>query len=768
MSSLFRPKRSFLQNTAWQHSAINALHYNTSQQGSVLPLIYGTVRVQMNLIDLNDYRGPKGKKGKVGSIPLSGTSQTGKGSGGSKGKGAKKNKHYSVNIDVAICQGPVHFDPHNTIYSSSGVEQFGSSILHFYEGQDGQALDPHFNKVNYSGTCHVTGTPIDLGQSPVVPNIGFEINGFMTGINTGPSNPKDANPAECITDFLTNPRYGAGFPPECVAPLTRLPGRVNTYGDYCQSNYLLISVALDGHMKAIEWMQGICQLTNSAMVWSGKQLKIIPYGDAELNRNGAHWIPDFVPKYDLDDDDFLPFAPHQDGAPVNPGDDDPIIITRSNPADADNWHSIEYTDRKNFYASTILTAFDQGAIDTYGLRIGDSIAGRAFADLGSASISLQILLQRKLYVRNTGVKFQVGWRYALLEPMDFVSVTGLHGDKYLDKYPVRITAIEENDNGDLIITGEDPQPGTAAPMTGETFRDHQKAVHMTVSGCIWPSTTPGYATFPNFNWEHTHPPDSRHGSLSVWVKITEDEAPTGPDGAFDSRFFFVHTQPPDPSDVRMELGLGVDWRGRLFGWVAGSYTANKISLLSNPEVLKFDGQWHHVLFSWASPKVNAWVDGERAYDFALSSILIPWYDVKYSNERTIIFYSGANFGVIGGTLRGCTQDLWFDGSAQHSSPSSFRNPDGSAKDLGPRGEYPFGKSPHVFLHYPAVGNLNPNQPGLDQSYYAYNRAGFKPDDHLYWENFYGVSGSGGGGDLAYPNLGLVGASLTICNDDPYL
>jgi len=73
--SLFRTTTPFLQNNAWQHQSQNALRYNTSQVGSVLPLCFGTVRQQVNLVALGDFMGPGGgKKGKgVGPLPIAGT-----------------------------------------------------------------------------------------------------------------------------------------------------------------------------------------------------------------------------------------------------------------------------------------------------------------------------------------------------------------------------------------------------------------------------------------------------------------------------------------------------------------------------------------------------------------------------------------------------------------------------------------------------------------------------------------------------------------------
>jgi hypothetical protein len=62
------------------------------------------------------------------------------------------------------------------------------------------------------------------------------------------------------------------------------------------------------------------------------------------------------------------------------------------------------------------------------------------------------MLQRRLYVRNT-YKFKLGIRYALLEPMDIVLITD--GTLGLITAPVRITQIEEDDNGELTVTAEE-------------------------------------------------------------------------------------------------------------------------------------------------------------------------------------------------------------------------------------------------------------------------------------------------------------------------
>ena len=473
--SLFRTTTPFLQNNAWQHQSQNALRYNTSQVGSVLPLCFGTVRQQVNLVALGDFMGPGGgKKGKgVGPLPIAGTNTVagGKGGGG-KGKGkGKKSQDFSVDLAVALCQGPVTFNANNLVFANSSVEAFSATAsgagkgssgnqLNFYIGDDGQDITHPVGSVNYSGTCVVTATPIDLGPSPAIPNLGFELSALL--YNTGGSDfPLDANPGNVITDFLTNPRYGAEFP---AANLDTLTTTIfgTSIGDYCQAFGLLISVSLDGQQKASQWLQGIARLLNTAIVCSGELLKFIPFGDIAYAANGAVWNPNLVPVYSLTDKDLLPWHPHQDGADPEIGQDDPIIVTRTNPADAFNWFSIEYLDRQNFYNSTVLAVYDQGAIDQYGLRIGDSLPGKCFASAGSAQVAAQLYLQRAQYIRNN-YKFQIGWDKALLEPMDIVLLTGSSADSYLSQEAVRVLSIEENDNGDLTVEAEEVVTGKRSP-----------------------------------------------------------------------------------------------------------------------------------------------------------------------------------------------------------------------------------------------------------------------------------------------------------------
>jgi hypothetical protein len=422
---------------AFDHPQLNSLRYNTSMAGSPLHLCYGTQRVTVNLLEFWGFSGGKGGKG-LGN------------SGGKKGS----NQQYSVDVAFGVCQGPVAFDVSDggaalRIWANGGVATgLGTVGLNGYAGDDAQSPDPVFASsdtntpvIGYSGTAYVTGTPLQLGSSPALPNLSFEIYGIEAG-TAGPDFPRDARPDRIAADLLTNPRYGAGFPAAHLDTAGSLAG----WGTYCQAAELAMSLLLDKQQPAARWLEEIAQLTASAVMWSGNLLKIIPYGDQALSANGASWSPNLTWQYSLGDADFLRWQEGGDSGA------DPVLLSRNDPAQMTNWLSLEYMDSSNSYNPQLVAVFDQGLIDQYGVRSEPPVQAHEFTNATSATVAAQLLLQRKAYVRNT-YRFKLGWRYALLEPMDIVQLTdatlGL-ADKAL-----RIIAIEEDDNGELAITAEE-------------------------------------------------------------------------------------------------------------------------------------------------------------------------------------------------------------------------------------------------------------------------------------------------------------------------
>jgi hypothetical protein len=427
---------------AFTNNTIGSFRYNTSQAGSPIPICYGTQRVTINLLEFWGFTGSSGGKG-------------GKGGGGGTGGGKKGQQQYSVNVALGICQGPVSFvgsiygsGSGNRIWSNGGIAAgLGAVGLNGYGGSDGQAPDAVFASgdsnqpvIGYSGTAYTTGTPMQLGSSPALPNVSFEITGVGAGTAGSPF-PNDARPDLIVTDLLTNARYGAGFP---AANLDSAAAA--DWGAYCQAAGLGMSLLLDRQQPAARWLEEVTDLTVSAVVWSGNTLRIIPYGDRALSANGTSWTPDLTWQYSLGDDDFLPWGQGGDGG------SDPVLLTRSDPAQATNWLSLEYMDAGNSYNAQIIAVFDQGMIDQYGLRSEPSLQAHEFTNPDIATVSATLQLQRRIYIRNT-YQFKLGWRYCLLEPMDIVLITDT--TLGLDAAAVRVTQIAEDENGELTVTAEE-------------------------------------------------------------------------------------------------------------------------------------------------------------------------------------------------------------------------------------------------------------------------------------------------------------------------
>lgn len=260
---------------------------------------------------------------------------------------------------------------------------------------------------------------------------------FSSGSGTHTATPfiVDANPKDVLNDFLTNLDYGVLFP-------TTKIGDWSQYSNYCVARGLFVSPALTAQAPANQFVTDLLDLTNSGPVWSGNLLKIVPYGDTVVSGNGVTFTPSVTPIYDLTDDDF-----------IAPAGSDPVRQIRSATADAFNQRQVKFTNRANQYNDEIAEAKDQANIELYGLRPDQQTTLPYINDAGVARAVVQTKLQRGLYIRNT-YEFTIGMKYSLLEPMDIVTLTdpGL----FLAKAPVRITEVEDSDDGILIRAEEFP------------------------------------------------------------------------------------------------------------------------------------------------------------------------------------------------------------------------------------------------------------------------------------------------------------------------
>ena len=438
-----------------------------SAYGIPIPVCYGTNRIAGNLVWFANFT-PAAQT----------TTSGGKGMGGSS---TNTTYTYTASCIMALCEGTiagignVWKDKEQTTLSALGLTLFtGSptqSVWSFMTGYsnsttwaEDQAIGmtnytvaPSFvsQAITYSGTAYLGAAAYDLGNGAQIPNHNFEVQGlYIVG-----SGNVDANPASIIPDILTSQQYGVGFNSGWMASLST---GAASYQTYCQANGLFVSPSYISQRPGTDVVQELCDATNAGPVWSGGQLKIIPYGDTAITGNGTTYTPSLTPLYDLADDDFI-----DNGGP-------PILISRKTPADAYNRISVQFKNRANSYNQEIAYAEDQDAIEKYGLKIASQVTMDFVCVPSIAKQMAQLALQRMLYKRNT-YEFEVNARYPMLEPMDIVTITDAAIG--MSKLPVRITAIEEQDDS-FKITAEDLNVGVS-----------QASTYAHDSGARWTSAT---------------------------------------------------------------------------------------------------------------------------------------------------------------------------------------------------------------------------------------------------------------------------------------
>ena len=404
---------------------ILSLQVQQSSQGLTLPVIYGRTRVAGNLIWYGDFVTIENKTT---------TQQGGKGGGGVKQVDIAYT--YEAAVMLALCEGEIQ-GVGRIWRDKEKFDSLAQLRLTLMRGGDEQPLWTHLAQakhqnqaLNYSGTAYLCSPNYELTKSAQIYQHNFEVIGKLGYSGNIP----DANPRDIIRDLLTNQRYGCGFPVDSI-------GDTDRYSNYCRAVGIFLSPAYTEQGEAQRNISELLEQTNSAAVFSQGRLKIVPYGDGNYSGNGAAYVADSKALYDLTDDDF-----------IVSGAEDPVNVERKTNADAFNQIQVEYLDRDNDYNVAIAEVKDQANIEQYGLRPKDAVKMHGICDGKVAQKVAQQLLQRALYVRNE-YEFKLGWRYCLLEPMDIVTLTdaGLG----LNKTPVRITEIEEDEEGVLSIKAED-------------------------------------------------------------------------------------------------------------------------------------------------------------------------------------------------------------------------------------------------------------------------------------------------------------------------
>ncbi len=446
---------SSISNSA---TRINALQIQSSASGKPIAWIAGRNRISPNLVYYTDFDAvAKTTKTKTG----------GKGGGGATQKDTTYT--YYAAIILGIGRGTLsavrRIFRDKEVFADKVVEGVTQSALSqiglsFMRGASDQPVWGYLETkhpaeaIAYSDTSYVYAARYLLNDSAGVQNHTFEVDGpyQVPGL-------ADANPGLFLPGLLLDPLDGVGFDPRWIEDM-------GSYRDYCLAENLLLSPVLDEQAPASEAITRWLQLTNSEMVWSAGKMKVIPYGDQVVTGNGVTWYPNVTPIAHLTDDDFL----------AEPGEP-PVQLKIKSQADSYNEVSLEILDRDHEYNTDVVRGVDQAAIEQFGSRPMDTIKAYEICDTAIASHSAQLLVQRKLYIRNE-YQFALGWQHVLLEPMDLVTVT--EPALKLDRRLVRLISVEEDEDGKLSIVAEDALLGVGSapnyPVQSKTgYQGNQNA-----------------------------------------------------------------------------------------------------------------------------------------------------------------------------------------------------------------------------------------------------------------------------------------------------
>ena len=422
------------KNVSSSAPVISSLRLQTSAKGKVIPVAFGMPRISPNIIDYQDFT----------AIPHTETQSSGGGKGGNRTTYSNTTYTYTVCVLMGLCYGPiaaiarawVDKQKYTDITKLGFSTYLGTSTQMPY----GYMQTKHADRaLGYRNIAYVAASTYDLGDSATLPNHSFEIDtgtGFSASI-------RDASPALIVASILTNARYGVGFPASRIADLSM-------FGDYCAAAGLFFSPVYTDSTTAQSVILELADLCDTDVCFAGGKLQFKPRATTAVSGNGKTFTPYLTPLYHLTDDDFL---------------EAPRIIRNSN-ADAPNCVTLKFNNRDTDYNEEIVEAKDQANIEIFGLHKDQEIAADAIVDSSVAARVVQLRLQRKLYRRNQ-YEFTIGWKYALLEECDIVTLT----DSYLglDRQAVRILSVDEDEWGALRITAE--EFASAAPAGNGVYTD---------------------------------------------------------------------------------------------------------------------------------------------------------------------------------------------------------------------------------------------------------------------------------------------------------
>jgi len=257
------------------------LQLQTSVSTLPIAIIWGKTKASANVIWYDNFR-RHGESGGKGGLFASSSGYT-----------------YSADLMLALCEGPIAGI--GRIWRDQSTYTLAKLGLSFFNGATPQATWGYLSAkypaeaLAYQGTAFVSAANYNLGSNASIGNHNFEIIGLLAGSGV---NGVDADPAQVIADFLTNPQYGAGFDPASIDASTLFGASGDSsLQTYCLAMGIAFSPALTDQEQASSVLARWLQIVNCAAVWSGGLLRFIPYADQAIaaGTHAATTVPTIVP-----------------------------------------------------------------------------------------------------------------------------------------------------------------------------------------------------------------------------------------------------------------------------------------------------------------------------------------------------------------------------------------------------------------------------------------------------------------------------------------
>lgn len=358
--------------------------------------------------------------------------------------------NHSFEVETSLAYGAVN-SLAKTFTANVGTQLLTATAHGFSDGRclrlasSGGALPVGFTEYRNYFVINATTNTFQVAELPHGTAVEFSTAGTGT-LSATPWLP-DTTVSAALSAVLTNTRHGAGFPSSKLGDLSALEA-------YSLASGVMVSPAWSDAEPASALVTRLMTLGYAGIFFSEDQLKCVPFADETLTGNGVTYTPVTTVRYAL-----------TDGAFLSDGDEDPVRVTRKDPADVYNQVTVKCRDRGNDYNETKVMAQDLASIDALGLRPAPEVALLEIVDPEVAKWVAQLILLRYQAVQQT-FEFKLPGQYLLIEPMDLLSLTETSGTPLVGVV-VRVTHVAEDEGtGDLTVTAENY---TAGSGTAEAY-----------------------------------------------------------------------------------------------------------------------------------------------------------------------------------------------------------------------------------------------------------------------------------------------------------